>query len=74
MSDDVSNEKSFSGQGDNGLSRQITLNLSADQYERLFFQPSGAKGDLAKRLGTAPLRRYSLSSFADRVLQVILRC
>jgi succinate-acetate transporter protein len=27
------------------------MSLSADQYERLFFQPSAAKGDLAKRLG-----------------------
>lgn len=35
------------------LARQVTLQLSADQYERLFFQPSAAKGDLAKRLGKA---------------------
>jgi len=39
----------------NDLSRQITLNLSSDQYERLFFQPTAAKGDLAKRLGNPTL-------------------
>lgn len=33
------------------LGRQMTMQLSPDQYERLFFQPSQAKGDLAKRLG-----------------------
>jgi hypothetical protein len=37
--------------GHNELSRQMTLQLSPDQYERLFFQPSAPKGDLAKRLG-----------------------
>ena len=38
---------------DNGapLSRQMTVNLSPEQYERLFFQPSAPRGDLAKRLG-----------------------
>jgi hypothetical protein len=36
---------------DNRLSRQVTYQLSAEQYERLFLQPSAAKGDLAKRLG-----------------------
>ena len=39
--------------GHNELSRQMTLQLSPDQYERLFFQPSAPKGDLAKRLGTS---------------------
>lgn len=38
-----------------GLDRQITMQLSSDQYERLFFQPTGAKGDLAKRLGNPTL-------------------
>jgi hypothetical protein len=38
----------------NDLSRQVTLQLSSEQYERLFFQPSQAKGDLSKRLGMAP--------------------
>jgi hypothetical protein len=41
--------------GHNELSRQMTLQLSPDQYERLFFQPSAPKGDLAKRLGTSLL-------------------
>ncbi|KAF4629427.1 hypothetical protein G7Y89_g8720 [Cudoniella acicularis] len=39
----------------NELSRQMTVTLSPDQYERLFFQPSAAKGDLAKRLGNPTL-------------------
>jgi len=33
----------------------MTLQLDADQYERLFFQPSQAKGDLARRLGNPTL-------------------
>lgn len=35
------------------LSRQVTLNLSAEQYEKLFFAPAPARGEtaLAKRLG-----------------------
>jgi hypothetical protein len=39
----------------NDLNRQtttLTMQLNADQYERLFFQPEKAKGDLAKRFGT----------------------
>jgi hypothetical protein len=39
----------------NDLTRQgttVTMQLSPDQYERLFFQPDKAKGDLARRLGT----------------------
>jgi hypothetical protein len=37
------------------LSRQVTVALSPEQYERLFFQPSAPrKGDLAKRFGTIP--------------------
>jgi hypothetical protein len=51
-SDDVSSEKPTNAQH-NELTRQITLQLSADQYERLFFQPNAARGDLAKRLGKA---------------------
>jgi hypothetical protein len=38
-----------------GLNRQpttVTMQLSPDQYERLFFQPEKPKGDLAQRLGT----------------------
>lgn len=38
------------------LTRQVTLQLSPEQYERLFFQPSApARGDLAKRLGNPTL-------------------
>jgi hypothetical protein len=40
--------------GGNGspLSRQVTVALSPEQYERLFFQPSAPRrGDLAKRFG-----------------------
>jgi len=37
------------------LSRQVTYSLTQEQYERLFFQPSAAKGDLAKRLGNPTL-------------------
>jgi hypothetical protein len=44
------------------LSSQMTLSQSPDQYERLFFQPTAAKGDLAKRLG------MSLSSIRQRML------
>lgn len=34
------------------LGRQMTITLSAEQYERMFFQPSGpSRGDLAKRFG-----------------------
>jgi hypothetical protein len=34
------------------LSRQVTVALSPEQYERLFFQPSAPRrGDLAKRFG-----------------------
>jgi hypothetical protein len=34
------------------LSRQVTVSLSSEQYERLFFQPSAPRrGDLAKRFG-----------------------
>lgn len=40
---------------DNGspLSRQLTVALTPEQYERLFFQPSAPRrGDLAKKFGT----------------------
>jgi succinate-acetate transporter protein len=46
-------EKPYSGH--NELTRTMTLALSPDQYERLFFQPSAAKGDLSKRLGNPTL-------------------
>ncbi|KAK5939699.1 hypothetical protein PMZ80_008079 [Knufia obscura] len=39
----------------NSLTRQMTVALTPEQYERLFFQPTAAKGDLAKRLGNPTL-------------------
>jgi len=42
----------------NDLARQttsVTMQLNPEQYERLFFQPEGAKGDLSKRLGNPTL-------------------
>lgn len=37
------------------LSRQVTVQLSSEQYERLFFQPSAPRrGDFAKRFGRYP--------------------
>lgn len=37
------------------LSRQITMQISPEQYEKLYYQPTAAKGDLAKRLGNPTL-------------------
>ena len=36
------------------LTRQVTLQLSPEQYEKLFFTPTPARGEtqLAKKLGT----------------------
>jgi hypothetical protein len=59
MSDTVKFDHEMSEQngvniGGNGspLSRQVTVALSPEQYERLFFQPSAPRrGDLAKRFG-----------------------
>jgi succinate-acetate transporter protein len=48
-------EKAVNNLHTNDLSRQVTLQLSSEQYERLFFQPSQAKGDLSKRLGNPTL-------------------
>jgi len=49
---DLQHEKIGSEHHDgNALGRQMTLQLSPDQYEKLFFQPTPARGDLAKRLG-----------------------
>ncbi|KAF7905499.1 uncharacterized protein EAF01_006020 [Botrytis porri] len=55
--DDIHHDKPYVQHvaGGPDLSRQITLQLNADQYERLFFQPSSAKGDLVKRLGNPTL-------------------
>jgi hypothetical protein len=52
----VMNGDKLSPMDTNDLSRQattVTMQLSPDQYERLFFQPDKAKGDLARRLGTS---------------------
>ena len=47
------NGHTFVGSGAE-LSRQVTVQLSSEQYERLFFQPSSPRrGDLAKRFGTS---------------------
>ena len=32
------------------LKRQVTVQMTSEQYEQLFFQPSAPRGDLAKRL------------------------
>ncbi|GAB7365809.1 hypothetical protein MBLNU230_g7142t1 [Neophaeotheca triangularis] len=37
------------------LDRQVTISLSSEQYERMFFQPTAPRGDLAKRLGNPTL-------------------
>lgn len=50
---DVFDKGSANGES---LTRQVTLQLTPEQYERLFFQPSApARGDLAKRLGNPTL-------------------
>ncbi|EHK99333.1 hypothetical protein GLAREA_08668 [Glarea lozoyensis ATCC 20868] len=51
---DIGDKPNFQHNGDT-LSRQLTVQLSSEQYERLFFQPNAAKGDLAKRLGNPTL-------------------
>jgi hypothetical protein len=38
----------------------MTLSLSPEQYERLFFQPSAGKGDLAKRLGMSSTHHFNV--------------
>ncbi|KAK4540377.1 hypothetical protein LTR36_009234 [Oleoguttula mirabilis] len=45
----------FNGANGAPLSRQVTVTLNPEDYERLFFQPSQAKGDLSKRLGNPTL-------------------
>lgn len=49
------NEKPNNEFANNALSRQYTVQLTSEQYERLFFQPTAAKGDLSKRLGNPTL-------------------
>lgn len=51
MSSDHLEKQYTKGQDGAPLSRQITVTLNPEEYERLFFQPSPPRGDLAKRLG-----------------------
>jgi hypothetical protein len=53
MSSSNLSDKVAQNPASNHLERQVTLQLNSEQYERLFFQPTQAKGDLAKRLGTS---------------------
>lgn len=47
----TTNEYANSGNG-SPLTRQMTVALTPEQYERLFFQPEGPRrGDLSKRFG-----------------------
>ena len=56
MASHVEHEKSdYSTNSENALTRQVTVQMSAEQYEKLFFQPTPARGDLAKRLGNPTL-------------------
>ncbi|KAJ4346002.1 hypothetical protein N0V95_005785 [Ascochyta clinopodiicola] len=54
---DFSEHNSFNVVGNGAeLSRQVTVQLSSEQYERLFFQPSAPRrGDLAKRFANPTL-------------------
>ena len=55
------NGHNFVGNGAE-LSRQVTVQLSSEQYERLFFQPSAPhRGDFAKRFGM-----YCINSLHER--------
>lgn len=52
------------------LSRQVTVQLSPEQYERLFFQPSAPRrGDLAKRFGMLHAKCLPLTSVLIRLSQ-----
>ncbi len=62
--DGDNNLKPTNGQH-NELTRQVTLQLSAEQYERLFFQPNAAKGDLARRLGKAVRNRIKFDELTQ---------
>lgn len=85
MSNDLTNDK-YADSSPNELSRQLTLQLSKEQYERLFFQPTAAKGDLAKVLGTSPSPNptsgylfswvifFKIPSQTDNEIQVIRPC
>ena len=56
--DKIDHKMEFVDNHSNGeaLSRQVTVTMSPDQYERLFFSPSGpARGDYAKRFANPTL-------------------
>ena len=54
--DKVDRKVEFSDNNGSPLSRQVTVSMSPEQYERLFFSPTGPqRGDLAKRLGNPTL-------------------
>lgn len=56
MSSDSIHEKMEMNNGHlENLSRQLTVQISPEQYEKLYYQPTQAKGDLAKRLGNPTL-------------------
>lgn len=50
------------------LSRQVTVALSPEQYERLFFQPSAPRGDLAKRFGMTRINIRILTRYGADVV------
>lgn len=59
------------------LSKQVTVSMSPEQYERLFFQPSAPKGDLRKRLGPSSNEANDslpVSSWRLTIGQETLRC
>ena len=58
MSDDnLEHKMEFNTQTNDAspLSRQMTVTLSPEQYERLFFQPGQPKGDFSRRFGNPTL-------------------
>lgn len=65
-------EESYKPQGmlenssNEGLSRQVTLQLSQEQYDRLFFAPNVPRGDLSRRLGNPTL--FGLMGFCSSTL------
>jgi hypothetical protein len=57
-SDKIDHKMEFVDDHSNGtaLSRQVTVTMSPEQYERLFFQPSApVRGDYAKRFANPTL-------------------
>lgn len=57
-SEQIDHHVEANGKSDFGspLARSVTVTMSAEQYERMFFQPTGpAKGDYAKRFANPTL-------------------